>query len=459
MKYVVSDLLMSALAFFIFDLYRYHTIAMTSDMSAYLLSTKLLLEQILVPPALLAIYWLSGFYNHPFHKSRLQEFMATIGSTAVCTGIIYMLMLINDLTVRRTASYGLILALFLPLAALVYCGRIIITSSALRHFKNQKWCFRTLIIGNSEKAHKTAASLSNPESRLGYDIIGFVDIPGEIPCHSEGRIFKMEDVADVCRSCNIDQLVISPAKYDDTQELNILYKLFTVGKPIKIAPDTLSFVTSGIHLQDIYAEPLVDLTSPRMSDFSRNVKRTSDVILSGVALVILLPVYAGIALAVKASSPGKVIYRQTRIGKKQKPFTIYKFRTMREDAEKDGPRLSTTGDHRITTIGKTLRKYRLDELPQFWNVLKGDMSLVGPRPEREYYIKRIVAEAPYYTLVHQVRPGITSWGMVKYGYASTVAEMVERTRYDLIYLANMSISVDLKILIHTVKTVLTGKGK
>ena len=128
------------------------------------------------------------------------------------------------------------------------------------------------------------------------------------------------------------------------------------------------------------------------------------------------------------------------------------------EAEIDGPRLSSDDDPRITKIGKWMRKYRLDELPQFWNVLKGEMSIVGPRPEREFYIKQIIEKAPYYTLVCQVRPGITSWGMVKYGYASNVEQMVERTRFDLIYLANMSLSLDCKILIYTIKTVLGGEG-
>jgi lipopolysaccharide/colanic/teichoic acid biosynthesis glycosyltransferase len=165
-----------------------------------------------------------------------------------------------------------------------------------------------------------------------------------------------------------------------------------------------------------------------------------------------------IALAVKREKSGSVIYSQERIGYHKHPFKIYKFRTMRADAEADGPSLSSDKDSRVTRVGRFLRKYRLDELPQFFNVLRGDMSLVGPRPEREYYIRQIVAKAPYYNLVHQVRPGITSWGMVKYGYATTVDQMIERLQYDLLYLDNISLQVDLKILFHTVNTVLTGKG-
>ena len=203
---------------------------------------------------------------------------------------------------------------------------------------------------------------------------------------------------------------------------------------------------------------MIDLTSPAMNEWQKNVKRVLDVILSGTALIVLSPVYLALAIGVRTTSPGPVIYRQERIGYRQMPFEILKFRSMRTDAESDGPRLSDDNDPRITPLGKVMRKYRLDELPQFWNVFKGEMSLVGPRPERAYFIEQIVREAPYYTLVHQVKPGITSWGMVKFGYARSVPEMVERTRYDLIYLSNMSVAVDIKILLHTIKTVFMGKG-
>lgn len=175
-------------------------------------------------------------------------------------------------------------------------------------------------------------------------------------------------------------------------------------------------------------------------------------------MTLLSPLLAAVAVSVKCSSKGPILYRQQRMGKGHKPFNILKFRSMREDAEDDGPRLSSKDDERITNFGKFMRKYRIDELPQFWNVLKGDMSLVGPRPEREFYIEQIVKRAPYYGLIFQVRPGVTSWGMVKYGYASSVSQMVERSRYDLLYINNMSLSTDIKIMIYTVKTVLKGQA-
>ncbi|MDE6741459.1 MAG: sugar transferase, partial [Muribaculaceae bacterium] len=178
-----------------------------------------------------------------------------------------------------------------------------------------------------------------------------------------------------------------------------------------------------------------------------------------ITLLALSPLFIILAVKVKMDSKGPVFYTQERIGLKERPFKIIKFRTMRTDAEADGPQLSNDDDPRVTKSGKVMRKFRLDELPQFWNVLKGEMSIVGPRPERKYFINKIIEKAPYYTLLYQARPGITSWGMVKYGYASRVDEMVERSKYDLLYISNMSILVDLKIMLYTVLTILEGKGK
>ena len=210
--------------------------------------------------------------------------------------------------------------------------------------------------------------------------------------------------------------------------------------------------------QNIIGEPLVDVSHPMISGSTANIKRFFDVAISAVALLLIWPFMLVLALLVRMDSPGPAIYRQERIGRHKKPFTIYKFRSMYINAESAGPSLSSPADTRITPLGRKLRKYRLDELPQLWNVLRGDMSLVGPRPEREYFIRQIVEKAPSYTLVQQVRPGLTSWGMVKFGYASTVDQMVQRLRYELMYIDNISILLDFRIIIYTIKIVLTGKG-
>jgi exopolysaccharide biosynthesis polyprenyl glycosylphosphotransferase len=233
------------------------------------------------------------------------------------------------------------------------------------------------------------------------------------------------------------------------------------GLPIEVylAPETKDYIGGTVRLESPQDIPLIRVGVETLSPWEELLKRGFDIVVSVVALILLAPVYGIIAILVRLSSSGPIIYRQERLGKNMVPFTIYKFRTMYVDAEKDGPALSREGDPRITPIGRWLRKTRLDELPQFWNVLKGEMSIVGPRPERAYYVNQILKKAPEYRQLFKIKPGITSLGMVKYGYASSVEEMIERMRYDLIYLANRSFLLDLKILLYTVLRVLQARGK
>lgn len=461
-RYLVADLFTGALAFWIFNIIRFYLFEeyMFGGQSPwhYLGSTKLVIEQCVVPVCLLGIYWLSGYYNQPFNKSRLQEFSTTFYSEVINTIIIYLVLLINDQTGKRIINYEIILILFGLLFLLTYSVRLMITGYAIHHFRKNIWHINVLIMGNSPVSRKVATKLGKIKKAIKYQIVGFIEIPGEKSVKDRNKIIKFNELKEKSKELGIDQIILAPQDHDDKKVLFLLDALFPLALPVKISPDTFSFVTSAIRLNDIYGEPFIDLTGPALSESSKNIKRTFDVMVSFLVLLLFSPLYAFLSLMVKISSKGPVIYTQERIGKYQKPFRIYKFRTMYTDAEQRGPKLSEENDPRITTTGKWMRKYRLDELPQFWNVLKGEMSIVGPRPEREYYIKQIVKQAPYYTLVCQVRPGITSWGMVKYGYASTVKQMVERTRYDLIYLANMSLSLDFKILLYTLKTVVGGKG-
>jgi exopolysaccharide biosynthesis polyprenyl glycosylphosphotransferase len=214
-----------------------------------------------------------------------------------------------------------------------------------------------------------------------------------------------------------------------------------------------------VRMDAIYGTPLIQIDGALMPMWQQTVKRGADIVLSAMAMLVLSPVYVITVVAVKIDSAGPAFYRQERVGKGGRPFHIIKFRSMYVDAEAAGPALSSEHDPRITRVGRFMRKVRLDETPQFYNVLIGEMSLVGPRPERQHFIDQIVLKAPHYTHLLKVRPGITSWGMVKYGYAENVDEMIRRMKYDLLYIENMSLLVDMKILIYTVLTVLQGRGK
>lgn len=468
---VVTDWFTTGVAFFFFNIYRYfhlHVSEGIDSLSAYLLSTKMILEQIFVPMLLLAVYWLSGYYNKPFQRSRLSEFLVTLYSQIFNAIIIYLGALTNDQLMMRRENWMLILILFFLLFIFTYTGRFILTNNVIQKFKKQKYAYKTVIVGAPKRARYLAEKLNNSKSTLGYEIVGFLPFGFENNCHIQANhtenyriIPDLESLKQLIENGGVDQVIIAPSrKNNQTDEiLNALYHFFPYDISIRIEPDQISYITPSIKMGDILDEPFIDLSSPHTDEFSKNIKRTLDVILSSIALITLSPVFAGIAIFMKLSSREPVFYSQERIGYHRKPFKIYKFRSMVVNAESNGPQLSCDDDPRITPFGKWMRKYRIDELPQFWNVLKGDMSIVGPRPEREYYIDEIIKTAPWYSLIHQVRPGITSWGMVKFGYASTVPDMIERNRFDLVYLSNMSVVVDFKILLHTLNTVFRGKGK
>jgi lipopolysaccharide/colanic/teichoic acid biosynthesis glycosyltransferase len=219
------------------------------------------------------------------------------------------------------------------------------------------------------------------------------------------------------------------------------------------------FLSGMVKINTIYSSPLIKISNGLMPAWQENVKRLIDIVGSLIAMIILIPVYLVLTIIIKSSGKGAVIYSQERIGKFGKPFVIYKFRSMFSGSENNGPALSGKNDPRITPVGRFMRRTHLDEIPQFYNVVRGDMSLVGPRPERQYYIDRIVKRAPHYTHLLKLRPGMTSWGQVKYGYASNIDQMLERLPYDIIYLKNISLYLDLKILIYTMINVMHGKGK
>ena len=462
-KYVLGDYVMSNLAWLTYNIVRFqmgHTSGNYYTLDNYLTSKIVLLGQLIFPLLMMVTYIFSGYYNNVCRKSRVQELLTTMASSVINTLMIFFLALINDVIGVRGTDYEMIFILWALLFGFVYLVRAIITNIASRQIKSRKWTFPTLIIGCGSAAMAFVNKLNSRRKSSGYEVKGFVNIPGENPVKGNPLpCYELDELQEVCERENIWELIVVPSRDDTPQTMNAINHLFALGLPIMISPEYFNKMQTPVSISDIYGEPLVNISRSSMSDSGKNLKRAIDVMVSLAALIVLSPLYAIVSIIIKATSPGPIFYLQERVGLHNKPFNIIKFRSMVENAESSGkPQLTSDNDPRITPFGRFMRKYRIDELPQFWNVLKGEMSIVGPRPERQYYVDQIIKRVPAYALLHQVRPGITSMGMVKYGYAQNVDEMVERVAYDLMYLNNMSLLNDIKILIYTVKIVFTGRG-
>lgn len=404
-----------------------------------------------------SVYWLSGFYNRPLVKSRLQELIVTIASSFTLTVIISVFPARFIAFPNERILWGGMALTFVILFIPCFLFRSLLTRRSASVAGKEHGEVRCVAIGNSEDIEKGRGwMLDSRNVRQRYRIVGEMSADPVISEAPEGMVNRT--LRTFMESYDAECLIIFPGHETSTSLMGLLRECFSEGIPVRIAPDYLSYVTRSIRLRDIYGEPFVDLTSPSMSDFASNLKRLADVVVSVVALISLSPLLLLLAVWVKIDSPGEVIYSQTRLGYHLRPFRIFKFRSMVRGAESETPMLSREGDPRVTRAGRLMRRYRLDELPQFWNVLKGDMSLVGPRPERPYFAEMLMREAPGYFLTSQVKPGLTSWGMVRFGYAGNLEEMKERLRFDLLYLSNMSLFIDMKIIIYTVRIVLTGKG-
>lgn len=430
---VTTDWLSTSVAWLIFDIVRFGLVGTGhSSLGHFLLSPTVMAGQLLFPTAMLAVYWLSGYYNEPLRRSRLSELGMTLGSAFIGTIAVLLLMLLNDLTPALADDYLLLGTLFGLLIVVAYIPREVITTIVRRRFRSGRYASRSYAVG------------------------------------SDGNLYEARKAAEEGR---VDCYVVRPASGERLEELMpAIAALLSTNLPIYLAPTDESLAaldygraaSEGLgrrRASEVDDEPLIDLSRTDLPASTLNIKRLSDILGAGLALVAMSPLILALAAAVKLTSPGPAFYRQERVGYHRRPFSIIKLRTMRADAEPEGiPQLTDADDPRVTPLGRIMRRYRLDELPQFVNVIRGEMSLVGPRPERSYFVDRIVERAPFYTLVHRLRPGITSWGMVKYGYASNVDEMVERSRYDLFYLRNAGFAVDMKIILYTIRTIVSGKG-
>lgn len=460
--YVVADWLSTSLAVLLFNISRYSLLSTAKafySLGDYLSAPTVLAGQILFPLGMLFVYYLSGYYVNTVNKSRVEEFTATLGTAFIGTLVIIFVALINDLTNDRSQDYRVFFIVFVLLFVLVYIPRLIITTIITRRISAGKISFPTAIVGPGTQPELFDEFMQSRMPKLGLKPSLRLYTDGVKPSSDTLPADFVDNAREACRRHGINRILVIPHPDGWERTLEIVNSLYVLDMPIYVSVRRLPSHLFAGRLVSFTADPLIDMSHSHLPPVTLCVKRSFDVVVSAVMMALLAIPVGLLAVAVKIDSPGPAFFRQPRVGFKRKLFTIYKLRTMCSDAEPDGkPRLSSPNDPRITRLGRILRKYRLDELPQFYNVFRGDMSIVGPRPERMEYVEQIEKVEPSYALIHRLRPGITSLAMVKYGYASSLPQMVDRMRYDLMYLQNVSILSDVKILLYTFVTVFSGRG-
>lgn len=459
--YKTADYLAAMLAWALFFLYRKRLEGVPLDWQVFE-DPNFYLGVAIIPFGWHLFYSLFDNYQDVYRMSRTATLSRTLFLTFLGVVFLFFTLILDDFVRDYTTYYTSFAVLFGLHFMLTIVPRLVLLTRAHRKLQAGLVTFPTLLVGSGERAAELYHEIANRKKRLGYEFVGCLQTGDDCGEHLPvPRIGNLDDLSATVQARAVENVVVAIEPSEHEKLRGILDTLFDFGEKIhiKIIPDMYHIMLGNVRMNEVYGAVLIQVKQELMPKWERLLKRLMDVSASAAVLVLFSWLYLYILVRVRLSSPGPVFYRQERLGLNGKPFHLVKFRSMWVDAEHNGPQLSQDSDPRCTPWGATMRKYRLDELPNFWNVLKGDMSLVGPRPERQFFIDQIVQRAPHYRHLLKVRPGITSWGQVKYGYASNVDEMLQRLRFDILYIENMSLLLDLKIIFYTVLVLVQGKGK
>ncbi len=458
-KYISYDILAALMVWISFVIFRktINDIQILDSIHILIPNYDYLTSLLLFPFYCIFVHYLTGVYLNTHKKNRINLILSTLASSSIISVSVFLVLKLGDVVVSYEYFYFSLLVLFGLLFIFTFSFRNIIFSKIQNNYKSKKWTINTLIIGNGANALKIAGDIEKHAPQ--NTITGFVTTDKKTAIPADKLIGNMSQIAAIIEKYSIEETIVALDNEEDETELfEIINSLYKFNIEIQFTPRLYEILIGSAKITKLGISPLVSITKSSMSDWQASFKRFLDIVISLISLSLVSPFIIFFSIRIKADSKGPIFYRQERIGQFGRPFKILKFRTMYTGAENGTPKLSSSNDERITPIGRMLRKYRIDEIPQFWNILKGDMSLVGPRPERRYYINKIMDEAPYYCLLYKIRPGLTSWGPIKIGYSDTVEKMIERLNYDIIYMENMSLATDMKILMYTFEIIFKGKG-
>jgi exopolysaccharide biosynthesis polyprenyl glycosylphosphotransferase len=443
-KYIFADFISAATAWTLFYIFR--KLYLEPQKFGYQVgiefNTKFYYGLLLVPVFWIIFYTLTGYYNEPYRKSRLTELWHTFISSVLGVVAIFFTLLLDDEIATYKSYYNSVITLFSLHFFTTFLFRLILTSRTAHRIHNRKIGFNTLLIGSNDNALNLFKELESQKKSSGFNFKGYLHINGNHNHLLEPHLPHLggvKEIKQVIKEKSIEEVIIAIESSEHENIKKIINELEGENVYVKVIPDMYDILSGHVKMTSIFGAPLIEIKHQIMPLWQQAFKRAFDIVISAIVLTLFFPILFTIGLIVALTSKGPAIYTHERIGRYGKPFKIYKFRSMYTDAEKNGPALSSKEDKRITPFGRFLRKSRMDELPQFYNVLIGEMSIVGPRPERQFFIDQIIKQAPHYSHLHKVRPGITSWGQVKYGYAENVDQMIARLKYDIIYIENMSL--------------------
>ena len=313
---------------------------------------------------------------------------------------------------------------------------------------------RVYVLGDGERARAVVALLRSRQD-TGMEVI---EAGSASAGEDQGKFFANQLRSFNSSKSSIDRIIVAMENRRGSMPVQELLNLRLRGVVVEETAPLIERLSGRLPLDGLNPSTLIFTEGFNVRTYLLFARRLISIFVSSIALLICLPLIPFIVLAVRLSSPGPIFFKQVRVGFRGRPFTIYKFRTMRQDAEANGAQWATKHDARITSLGRLMRKTRLDEIPQLWNVLRGDMGFVGPRPERPEFVQWLVKEIPYYNLRHMIRPGITGWAQVRYQYGASLEETRRKLEFDLYYIKHISVGLDLLIMFETIKTILLRRG-